>query len=141
MTFDSLWLSIMYITIWHYISYIQYWEKHEKIYYLFLCIAKITCIVIWNYFIKYRQTLTLLRSSPPRGVLRKMCPENMQQIYWRTPIPKFGFNKVAKQLYWNKILVWVFPCEFAACFQNIFSYEHLQRAASDCCRITIATLK
>ena len=30
--------------------------------------------------------------------------ENMQQIYWRTPMPKCDFNKVAKQLYWNHTL-------------------------------------
>ena len=27
-----------------------------------------------------------------RGVLRKTCPENMQQIYWRTPMPKCDFK-------------------------------------------------
>ena len=32
-----------------------------------------------------------------RGVLKKMCSENMQKIYWRTPMPKCNFNKVAKQ--------------------------------------------
>ena len=26
-------------------------------------------------------------------------PENMQQIYKRTPMPKYDFNKVALQLY------------------------------------------
>ena len=34
-----------------------------------------------------------------RGVPRKRCSENMQQIYWRTPMQKSHFNKVAKQLY------------------------------------------
>ena len=34
-----------------------------------------------------------------RGVLRKRCSENMQQIYRRTSMPKCVFNKVAKQLY------------------------------------------
>ena len=28
----------------------------------------------------------------PRGVPRKRCPENMQQIYRRTPMPKCDFN-------------------------------------------------
>ena len=36
---------------------------------------------------------------PFRGVFRKMCPEIMQQIYRRTPMPKCDFNKVALQLY------------------------------------------
>ena len=35
----------------------------------------------------------------PRGVSRKRCSENMQQIYRRTPMPKCDFNKVAKQRY------------------------------------------
>ena len=47
--------------------------------------------------------------------------EDMQQIYWRTPMPKCGFNKVAKQLYWNHTSAWVFSCKFAAYFQNTFS--------------------
>ena len=36
--------------------------------------------------------------QPSRGVLRKKCSENMQQIYRRTPMPKCDLNKVAKQL-------------------------------------------
>ena len=30
--------------------------------------------------------------------LEKRCSENMQQIYWRTLMPKCDFNNVAKQL-------------------------------------------
>ena len=37
----------------------------------------------------------LFQKQPPRGVLRKRCSENMQQIYRRTPKPKCDFNKVA----------------------------------------------
>ena len=29
----------------------------------------------------------------------EMCSENMQQISRKTPMPKYDFNKVAKQLY------------------------------------------
>ena len=39
------------------------------------------------------------QKQPPRGVPRKMCSENIQQMYRRTPIPKCDFNKVALQLY------------------------------------------
>ena len=35
----------------------------------------------------------------PRGVLRKKCSENMQQIYRSTPMPKCDFNEVKKRLY------------------------------------------
>ena len=31
-----------------------------------------------------------------RGVLRKRCSENMQQIYRRTYMPKCDFNNIAK---------------------------------------------
>ena len=39
-----------------------------------------------------------VQKQPPRGVLKKRCSENMQQIYRRT-MPKCDFNKVANQLY------------------------------------------
>ena len=61
------------------------------------------------------------KKQPSRGVLIKTCSENMQQIYRRTPMPKCDFNKVAKQLYWNHTLAWVFFCKFAVYFQNTFS--------------------
>ena len=38
------------------------------------------------------------QKQPSRGVLRKRCSENMQQIYRRIPMPKCDFNKFAKQL-------------------------------------------
>ena len=48
----------------------------------------------------YREDVLLeLQNQPPRGVLKKRCSENMQQIYRRTPMPKCDFNKVAIQLY------------------------------------------
>ena len=36
------------------------------------------------------------QKQPVRGILRKRCSENMQQIYRRTPMPKCDFNKVEK---------------------------------------------
>ena len=42
---------------------------------------------------------------------------------------KCDFNKVAKQLYWNRTSTWLFCCKFAAYFQNTFSKEHLLTAA------------
>ena len=32
------------------------------------------------------------QKQPPRGVLKKRCSENIQQIYRRTPIPKCDFK-------------------------------------------------
>ena len=60
------------------------------------------------------------QKQPSRGVLSKMCSENMQQIYRRTPMPECDFNKVALRLYWNHTLAWVFSCKFAGYFQNTF---------------------
>ena len=62
------------------------------------------------------------QKQPSRGVLKKRCFENMQQVYWKTLMPKCDdFNKVALQLYWNRTSAWVFSCKFAAYFQNTFS--------------------
>ena len=36
-------------------------------------------------------------------------------------MPKYDFNKVAKQLYWNHTSAWVFSFKVAAYFQNNFS--------------------
>ena len=40
-----------------------------------------------------------VQKQPPRGIPRTKCSENMQQFYWRTPMPKCDFNTVALQLY------------------------------------------
>ena len=45
-------------------------------------------------------------------------------------MPKWDFDKVAKQLYWSRTSARVFSCKFAAYFQNTFSEEHLRMAAS-----------
>ena len=60
------------------------------------------------------------KKQPYRGVLKKRSPENMQQIYRRTPMSKCDFNKVVKQLYWNHTSPWVFFCKCAAYFQKTF---------------------
>ena len=38
--------------------------------------------------VQVRKFHYFLRKQLPRGVLRKRCSENMQQIYRRTPMPK-----------------------------------------------------
>ena len=95
--------------------------------------VKVTYKTVTNKSIQknYFPVFTLVRQKhPSKGVLRKRCSENMQQIFRRAPMPRWDFNKVAKQLYWNRTSAWVFSCKFAAYFQNIFSQEHLWRAAS-----------
>ena len=56
------------------------------------------------------------QKQPPRGIPRKRCSEDMQQIYRRTPMLKCDFNKVASQIYWNRTSTWVLSCKFAAQF-------------------------
>ena len=48
-------------------------------------------------FQKFKSELEfgISQKQPSKYVLRKRCPENMQQIYRRTPMPKCDFNKVA----------------------------------------------
>ena len=49
------------------------------------------------------------QKQPSRGVLRKRCCENMQQIYKRSPMLKYdGWYVMCS--------AWVFSCEFAAYF-------------------------
>ena len=89
----------------------------------YLVIKKLVCTRKSRRIIKYQK-------QSPRGVPRKRCSENMQQIYKRTPMPKGDFNKAALQIYWNCFLAWVFSCMFAAYFHNTFSQEHLWVTAS-----------
>ena len=77
--------------------------------------------------------MRLIQKQSFRGVFKKKCSGNMQQIYRRSPMPEYNFNKVAKQLYWNHTSAWVFSCKFAAYFQNTFSQEHLWTADSTIC--------
>ena len=68
-----------------------------------------------------KRTMPQIQKQLSMGVFKKMCSENMQQIYRRTLMPKYDFNKVAKQFYRNHTLAWVFSCKFATYFQNTFS--------------------
>ena len=45
-------------------------------------------------------------------------------------MPKYDFNKVALQIFWNHASAWVFSRKFAAYFQNTFFKEHFWTAAS-----------
>ena len=42
-----------------------------------------------------KKIIYTIQKQPLRGVPRKRCSENMQQIYRRTPMLKCDFNKVA----------------------------------------------
>ena len=78
-------------------------------------------IGVWFWmYVELGLRILIVQEQPSRVVFKKRCSENMQQIYRRIPIPKCDFNKVASQLYWNRILAWLFSCKFAAYFQNNF---------------------
>ena len=47
------------------------------------------------FFVCVIQSWKEIQKQPPRGVPRKRCFENMQQIYRRTPMSKCDFSKVA----------------------------------------------
>ena len=57
------------------------------------CDNQITIFLLTTFCVMNR------KKQPPRGVSRKKCSENMQQIYRRTLMLDCHFNKVAKQLY------------------------------------------
>ena len=68
---------------------------------------------LWTYGLQISKNYfpwRMFRSSHPEVFLGKGV------IYRRTPMPKYDFTKVAKQLYWNHTLARVFPCKFAAYF-------------------------
>ena len=69
-----------------------------------------------------------MQKQPTRGVPRKKCSENMQQIYRRTLMPKCNFNRVSRQFYKNHTLAWVFSCKFCCIFS-----EHLWLLLSMAC--------
>ena len=74
--------------------------------------------IIW---LKKDWTTLIQPHSQSRGVLRKNCSENKEQIYRGNTHIKVWFQyKVAFQLYWNHTSAWVFSCKFAAYFQTTF---------------------
>ena len=64
--------------------------------------------------------MNILQKQPLRGILEKMCSENVQQIYRRKPMPKCDFNKVAKQLYQNRTSAWVSPVNLLHISEHLF---------------------
>ena len=67
-----------------------------------------------------------MQEQPSRGALIKRDSGNMQQIYRRTSMSKFDFNKVCFATFLKSYTsAWVFSCKFAEYFRNNFSYEHI----------------
>ena len=69
----------------------HYWTKHT--------LTNKTCDVdskIWLCILWYSIKSCYMQKQLTRGVLRKRCSKNMQQIDRRTPMPECGFKKSCK---------------------------------------------
>ena len=73
----------------------------------------------------------ILQKQPSRVVLRESCSKICNKFTGKHPWRSVISINVAKQLYWNHTLAWVFSCKFAAYFQNTFSQDRFWRAAPD----------
>ena len=76
------------------------------------------------------QSFTSRCSVVPYNYLRRCSLAKvfckMHQIYMRTPMPKDDFNKVAKQVYWNRTSALMFSCKFSVYFQKPFPEKSLE---------------
>ena len=52
--------------------------------------------------------MSILQKQASRDVLKKRCSEKMQQIYRRTLMKEYDFNKVAKNIYGRLLLILLF---------------------------------
>ena len=68
------------------------------------------------HFIFLRSKFLLLFNVPSVSWLQNQPSEYMLHIYRRTTMPKWDFNKVVKQFFWNHTLGWISACKFAAHF-------------------------
>ena len=102
------------VMVFSVLTFSQNWIRTHNVCYtfrLFIIVSawwSITCLINWQ-----RQS--------PRGILSKMCSENMQQIYRKTPMPKCYFNKVALQLYWNHTRHGCSPVNLQRIFRTPFT--------------------
>ena len=69
-----------------------------------------------------KKPFKVLPEPAVRGVPRKKCSENMQQIYRRTSMPKYDFSKVSKQhgVYVNTVKFYVLQILFDAENSSLF---------------------
>ena len=60
---------------------------------------RIITLLLFNPILSNTDKTCNRQKKPSRGVLKKGCSKNMQQVYRRTPMLKCDFNKVVKQFY------------------------------------------
>ena len=78
-----------------------------------------------------------IQKQPSRGVVRKRCSENMQQVYRRTPMPKCDFNSNFVEITLGHGCSLQICCIFfeqffletplSNCFWNAKQINHIQR--------------
>ena len=106
-------------TIWHFISTpTPFQERHKNFYenVLPLNLVSTTC-KLTPFQMQLESGLnSLYQKQPSRGVLRKMCSQNMHAANLIT-----GEHPCQSAIYWTHTSTWVLSCKFAAYFQSIFS--------------------
>ena len=85
-----------------------------------LALTEMHVVKLQKSWISYKKII-YKQKQPPRGVLSKRRSVNMQHIYRRTPMPKWDFNKVAKQLYQITLRHGCSPVNLLHIFRTPFS--------------------
>ena len=96
------------------VLYISRWIVHkiEYILYFMFYLLYATNVLFSNLWYLMKGAFfwnIMLRKQPSRGVIKKRCSENMQQIYRRTPRRSVISIKLQ-----NHTSAWVISCKFAA---------------------------
>ena len=94
---------------------------------------------------KWNNSLTIhfkLQKQPARGVLRKRCSENMQQICWRTHMPKcehlegcFWSQQISQVILINRFYKNILISQYQHSQPGIFciDFESFVRILTSCC--------
>ena len=75
----------------------------------------------YSFFFWFVLDASLTQKQPSRGVLRKRCSENMQQIYRRKPMLKCDCNKVATKFIEITLRHGCSPVKLLHIFRTLFS--------------------
>ena len=67
-------------------------------YFLLFTLFYFCCLFLFFSCIEKQSLNKNYQEQQSRGVLGRRCSENMLQTYRKTPIPKYDFNKIVKQL-------------------------------------------
>ena len=67
----------------------------------------------------------MIQKQPPRGILKKRCSENMQQIYRRTPMPKCDSIKLQSNFIEITLRLGCSPVNVLHIFRHLFQGTRL----------------